>query len=231
MMQAATKPIQVRVLHPEAIVAIGLVAALRMHADIEVLEEEAPVDVIVCDLATGLEMARAVPGKVHPGSGPRLLVISPEGRDSAVRLALDIGIHGYVLRGCPVDEFTRAVRAVASGQRFLSVAAALEFAQATPRESLTLREREVLELLWHGYCNKTIARELGIAVGTVKTHVKAILSKLAASSRTQAVSLAVQRGLLDSAPWQITTGNQTSTCKEFVIFPADAWSPTPHAAG
>jgi DNA-binding NarL/FixJ family response regulator len=72
-------------------------------------------------------------------------------------------------------------------------------ADSLTREALTAREAEVLDLLACGQCNKSIARQLDIAVGTVKAHVKAIMAKLDASSRTQAVSVAAQRGLVSLA--------------------------------
>lgn len=204
MSQTSIPPIRVRVVHPEAIVAFGLAAALRVHPDIVVCEASAAgeaehprdVDVVVCDPDTGIEIVRATPPDAGPERAARLLMLAADGRGPVVRQALAMGVHGCVLRGGPVEEFALAVRAVASGQRFLSVAVALQMAPCNPRELLTLRELEVLDLLWRGQCNKTIARELGIAVGTVKAHVKAILSKLAANGRTQAVSFAVERGLV-----------------------------------
>jgi len=64
------------------------------------------------------------------------------------------------------------------------------------RDQLTAREDQVLQLLARGLCNKTIARQLGIAVGTVKTHVKGIMAKLDASSRTEAARIAAEKGIV-----------------------------------
>jgi len=88
------------------------------------------------------------------------------------------------------------VRAAAQGRRFLCHAAAQEVANSLTNEALTARERDVLLLLAQGRCNKTIASHLDIAVGTVKAHVRTIMSKLKASSRTEAACIAVARGLL-----------------------------------
>jgi DNA-binding CsgD family transcriptional regulator len=74
--------------------------------------------------------------------------------------------------------------------------------ESVSQATLTTREREVLCPLVRGLANKAIARELGISVGTVKVHVRAILDKLQASSRTQAASVAVQRGLIEAAAGQ-----------------------------
>jgi DNA-binding CsgD family transcriptional regulator len=84
------------------------------------------------------------------------------------------------------------------GNRYVMQAIAARVAEHVYAEPLTVRERQILEFLADGRCNKTIANELGIAVGTVKTHVKAVLSKLNVSSRTQAVVVATRRGLVRS---------------------------------
>jgi DNA-binding NarL/FixJ family response regulator len=123
-------------------------------------------------------------------------VMASQHREHAVRQALEAGVQGYLLQGCPVEEFIQGVRRVALGDYFLSRAVAQQMTLNSTRDALTGRESEVLGLIGRGYCNKSIGRELGIALGTVKTHVKAILSKLDAASRTQAVSRAVQRGLI-----------------------------------
>jgi DNA-binding CsgD family transcriptional regulator len=72
-------------------------------------------------------------------------------------------------------------------------------AESLTRVTLTTRQTEVLELLQSGMCNKTIARDLGIAPGTVKAHVKGILEKLESTTRTQAVAVATHRGLIKAS--------------------------------
>ncbi|RZA34551.1 MAG: response regulator transcription factor [Lysobacteraceae bacterium] len=81
-------------------------------------------------------------------------------------------------------------------QRYLSESMTRSVADSLTRESLTGRETDVLQLLAQGCCNKSIARKLGIGVGTVKTHVKGVMSKLDATARTHAVVVATQRGLI-----------------------------------
>jgi DNA-binding NarL/FixJ family response regulator len=204
MQQLLDQPTRVLVLHTEAIVGFGLAAALQAQTGIEV-QVGAPPDtghaqggfnVIVCDYDTGLGLARTAKQQNQQRSAARLLLMTAQDREQAVRLALECGVHGYMLQGCPVEEFVTGVRTLARGQRFLSLAVAQRMADSMTREALTGRESEVLDLLACGQCNKSIARDLRIAVGTVKAHVKAIMSKLEASSRTQAVSVAVQRGLV-----------------------------------
>lgn len=203
MQQIPDNPTRVLVLHAEAIVGFGLAAALGLQAGFKVQVGAQPdsidmsgFDVVVCDYDTGLGLARVARHQNPQRSSARLLVMTAQDREQAVRQALEGGVHGYMLQGCPVDEFVTGVRTLARGQRFLSLAVAQRMADSMTREALTSREAEVLDLLACGQCNKSIARELQIAVGTVKAHVKAIMSKLEASSRTQAVSVAAQRGLV-----------------------------------
>jgi DNA-binding NarL/FixJ family response regulator len=105
-------------------------------------------------------------------------------------------VLGYLVSGCSLGELEGAVHAACRGHRFLCQAAAREVANSLTSETLTLRERDVLGLLAQGCCNKTIASGLDIALGTVKAHVRSIMAKLDASSRTEAASVAAARGLL-----------------------------------
>lgn len=202
--KAIDVPTRVLVLHAQAIIGYGLGAALGGLPGLEVRVampelagvDPADADVVVCDYDTGLRLAQTG-RRARPGQRTaRLMVLTGEDREHAVRHALECGVHGYMLQGGPVAELVDGVRALASSQRFLSLAVAQRMADSMARESLTGRETQVLELLACGQCNKSIARELQIAVGTVKAHVKAIMAKLDASSRTQAVSVAAQRGLV-----------------------------------
>lgn len=195
---------RVLVLHRESIVAFGLCATLAHEPGIDVQQGVGSqtsadrFDVVICDHETGIALAQ--PARSRNGSalpeGPRVLVLTALSSERAVRQALERGVHGYVLLESSIDELMHAVLAVCRGQRFLSPAVAQRMADSLTHETLTSRENEVLALLAAGQCNKTIARQLQIAVGTVKAHVKAIMGKLGASSRTQAVSVAAQRGLV-----------------------------------
>jgi DNA-binding NarL/FixJ family response regulator len=228
MQKLPDNPTRVLVLHAEAIVGFGLAAALGAQPGFEVQVGVAPdngdFDVIVCDYDTGLRLARAARQQNPQRSAARLLVMTAQDREQAVRLALECGVHGYMLQGCPVDEFVTGVRTLARGQRFLSLAVAQRMADSMTREALTGREAEVLDLLACGQCNKSIARELQIAVGTVKAHVKAIMSKLEASSRTQAVSVAAQRGLV-----ALQMPDATMSTPAFMPWPRAVSRPTAYA--
>jgi DNA-binding NarL/FixJ family response regulator len=122
--------------------------------------------------------------------------------------AVQAGAAGYLLKDVEPAELARAVRAAHAGEALIdpTVAARLLRTLSGPRlpvpgdgDQLTRREREVLELIAAGRSNKRIARELGIAEKTVKTHVGHVLAKLGVSDRTQAALLAVQQGLVGGA--------------------------------
>ena len=159
------------------------------------------VDVIVTDYQRGLAhlaeaRCHALPRAV---ASARVLVVSMVDRETEVRRALESGVYGFLVLGSPINELAAGVQTVGHGGRYLSQSVVERMAESLTREALTAREAEVLRLVARGACNKSIARELEIAVGTVKAHMKAIMSKLDASSRTQAASIAARRGLVDLA--------------------------------
>ena len=196
-------PIRVLVMHAEPLIAVGLAAALRQFPGFTVQAhgDDGPsaeaIDVIVTDYRDGVRIASAT-GLRAPGlKAARVLVMTTQDREHKVRLALEAGVHGYLLLGCPIQELIAGVSALGRGSRYLCLAVAQRMAESLTREALTPREADVLRVLARGQCNKSIAKQLDIAVGTVKVHVKAIMGKLNASSRTQAASVAAQRGLID----------------------------------
>jgi DNA-binding NarL/FixJ family response regulator len=187
------------VAHPDPLLTMGLAAALREQAGIRAHLPGAEnggdrLDVTITDYEQGLRLAAE--NRLARRVRPRILVLAQQDREHEVRQALETGVHGYLLHGCRVEELVDGIRALALGQRYMSVAVAQRVADSMSRETLTVREAEVLGLLADGHCNKAIARELDIAVGTVKAHVKGIMNKLDVSSRTQAVSVAVARGMV-----------------------------------
>jgi len=191
----------VLVAHPVPLLAAGVAAALAPATvatgitAARLLDGPAPA-VLVTDLPLALAVlagARPQPGR--PQQAWRCVVLSTDAGCCQVRHALQHGVLGYLQAGCTVDELQRAVAAARRGQRSLCSAAASGLADAAVGEPLTPRETEVLQLLCLGLDNKTIALRLAMALGTVKTHVKAILDKLGASSRTQAVAAAHRTGL------------------------------------
>jgi len=188
----------IRVQHADAVIAAGLIEAFAREPSLTAVDGCAEAaDLIVCDFTTGLALsqsARSVDGSLRPA---RVLVLTGQDREYSVRQALQSGVHGYLLTDATLDELLDATRTVLQGRRFVSPQLAARMADSMTREALTAREIQVLEQLATGDGNREVARRLGIATGTVKTHVNAIMTKLAVTSRTHAVSVAAQRGLVD----------------------------------
>ena len=130
----------------------------------------------------------------------RVIVLTSFAEDDKLLPAVQAGAAGYLLKNAQPQELARAVRAAHAGEALLDpqVAARLleSIAQPAAPDPLTRREREVLELIGRGMSNKRIARELGIAEKTVKTHVGHVLAKLGVTDRTQAALHAVRAGLV-----------------------------------
>ena len=190
----------VHIMHADPVMTVGLHAILaelpelRVTTSLRQPEGQRVARVLVADYDTGVALARRpMPEALRH---PAVLIVTQLDKEWEVRIAMDAGVHGYVLQSCNPDEVQKAVAALAQGQRYLTESVTRSVADSLSRETLTGRETDVLQLLAQGCCNKSIARKLGIGVGTVKTHVKGVMSKLDATARTHAVVVASQRGLI-----------------------------------
>jgi two-component system, NarL family, response regulator len=132
--------------------------------------------------------------KKHPGA--RFIVLTTYDGDADIHRALEAGASGYVIKGMPYQTLVEALQRVHKGGRFLPPPVARALASRMPDSDLSRREEEVLSLLAGGKSNKEIAAQLGITEATVKCHVSAILLRLNANDRTEAVVMAIQRGLV-----------------------------------
>ena len=126
----------------------------------------------------------------------RIVVLTTYLGDVLAQRAVKAGAQGYVLKSEVRRELLDTIRAVHAGRRCINLEVAQLIAQHTADDLLSEREINVLRLIAAGNSNKLIARELLIAEGTVKSHVKNILAKLRANDRTHAVMLAINRGIL-----------------------------------
>ena len=196
--------IKVLIAHADAIVNAGLATLLGAGGEMHVVQaggepaDEAGADVIIVDHKAGLEYMRRCANAHHnPNDAPaRVLIVTQLEREWEVRTAMMAGVHGYLLQNAAPEQLLTAVRTLSRGMRYLSADLSRCVADSFTRIGLTSRETDVLQLLAQGQCNKSIARELGIGVGTVKTHVKGLFDKLGATARTHAVVLATRRGLV-----------------------------------
>jgi DNA-binding NarL/FixJ family response regulator len=127
----------------------------------------------------------------------RIIVLTTYRGDVQVLRALKAGARAYLLKGHLRKELLETIRAVHAGQRRIPPEVASELAEHMADDALTSREIDVLRLIAGGNANKLIADRLSISEETVKGHVKNILSKLGASDRTHAVTVALKRGIID----------------------------------
>lgn len=189
--------VSVQLRHASALICAGLAALFDDCPDIALAATEpgSACDVVVTDYEDGIRRAHRFAAHRSMGA-QRVLIVTEQDREWDVRTAVTAGVHGYVLQSSEARELAAAVRALGGGRRYLSPALGRSLANSLSRVELTGRENDVLRELARGSCNKTIARDLGIGLGTVKTHVKSLLDKLGATARTHAVVLAAQRGLI-----------------------------------
>jgi two-component system, NarL family, response regulator len=193
--------------HP--VVRDGLAAMINQQADMQVvaeggdgdeavaLYEQHRPDVMVLDLRMPKRDGVAVVQHVlELDPKARLLIMTTYDGDEDIFRCLSQGAKGYLLKDAPRQEILSAIRAVSEDRPYTSSSIAAKALQRMSKPSLTGRELGVLQLLAQGRSNKDIARRLGIGEGTAKTHVKAILTKLDAISRTEAVAVAHKRGLV-----------------------------------
>jgi len=127
----------------------------------------------------------------------RIIVLTTYKGDVQVLRALKAGARAYLLKGLLRKELLETIRAVHAGEKRISPEVAAELANHAIDDALTSREIDVLRLIAGGHANKLIADRLSITEETVKGHVKNILSKLGASDRTHAVTIALKRGIID----------------------------------
>jgi DNA-binding NarL/FixJ family response regulator len=201
IMQQGDK-VKLQIAHADAIVNAGLAALLGAQGDMQITVaggeagNQGGADVIILDHRSALEHMRRAASAHQLEPQPRVLIVTQLEREWEVRTAMMAGVHGYLLQNADPEQLLTAVRTLSRGMRYLSAELSRCVADSFTRIGLTSRETDVLQLLAQGQCNKSIARELGIGVGTVKTHVKGLFDKLGATARTHAVVLATRRGLV-----------------------------------
>ena len=154
-------------------------------------------DVVLMDLrmpkADGIAAIRTIL-EAHPEA--RLIALTSYEGDADIYRALDAGACGYLIKDMLGTQVVNAVRTAAAGKRVIPPEVASRLAEFTPRLDLTPREVEVLRLTAKGLGNRDIARIIGRTEETVKIHLKHVMAKLDVTGRTEAVTLALQRGII-----------------------------------
>ncbi len=191
------------------VVRMGLAALVETEPDLQVVGEAADgaqvvelykklqPDLVLMDLrmprTDGVAAARQIREQFPEA---RILMLTTYDGDDDIHKALSAGASGYLLKNSTRESLIPALRAVASGQRWIPQEVASRLAARKLFEELTPREVDVLQQLAKGLANKEIADVLGISEHTVKGHLKSILGKLHVADRTEAVTAALQRGII-----------------------------------
>ena len=154
-------------------------------------------DVLILDLQMpGEGGVSTVKRLLKKRPGAKILILTTYDTDEDIYRTMLAGAIGYVLKDTPSDELIGAIRAIASGQRYMSRTAGAKLAGRIGAPQITERELSVLRCVAAGQANKEIADALGISEGTVKSHVNNIMQKLGALSRTDAAIAGLRKGLI-----------------------------------
>ena len=161
------------------------------------VHEELKPDIMIIDLGlpvlSGVEAIRAIRDATPDA---RILVLSNFEGDEDIHASFEAGASGYILKHRSGEQIVPAIRALMEGKQWIPEEIARQLKARKFVETLTLREREIVLCIAKGEANKQISTSLGITEETVKSHVKNILSKLQAKDRTEAVTLALKRGIV-----------------------------------
>lgn len=207
--QVPILPIRILLIDDHFVVRMGLAAALETEPGFEVVGEagtarqalaalrKSNIDVAVCDWRLpdrpGAKLVEDIRAEFR---NVRVLVLSAYESEEDVYSAIEAGADAYVPKSAPRKEIVKGIRSIHQGGQYFPQQIATKLASRVRRTALSDRERDVVREIVHGRSNKEIADVLGIATGTVKLHVVHLLEKLGVRDRTQAASVAIQRGIV-----------------------------------
>ena len=209
MAMSSDNPIRVLIADDHTIVRAGLAALLGTERDITVVGQakngveavreavRLQPDVVIMDLMMpkmdGVEATTEIAGKAPAA---KVIVLTTFGTSDGIAHALDVGAKGAILKNADNAQLISAIRKVAKGGEFVSPEIRQQLAVDPPIPSLTPRQKEILASMVRGLTDRDIARQLGIRQDGVNEHVSAILQKLGAANRTEAVAVALRKHLL-----------------------------------
>ena len=206
---APSKQIQILIADDHAIVREGVCAPISRAPDMKVVAEAAngreavdqsirqKPDVALIDMRMPeLDGIQAVEAIREEAPEVLTIILSTYSGDDDIYRALRAGAKAYLLKDSPREELLSCIRAVAQGNTWISPQAAAHLAARMNQDNLTERELHVIQRVASGKSNKEIAAELDISEGTIKVHVGHILRKLGVTGRTEAIAVAVKRGIV-----------------------------------
>ncbi len=209
MSKQSNNQIRILIVDDHPVVCIGLTRMLSAHSGLEVIgsapsgEEALAIvqqnrpDVLLLDLRMpGMDGIAVMHALKRIDAPPRVIVITSFEKDEDIYRSIRAGAQGYLLKDTTESEMVAAITVVDAGKRYIPRHIAARLADRMLRADLTGRELQILELLAHGSTNKQIAQALEISDNTVRHHVNNIMDKLQVSDRTEAVAIAIRRGVL-----------------------------------
>jgi DNA-binding NarL/FixJ family response regulator len=204
-----SRRIRVLVADDHFVVRMGLLGVVNSEPDMEVVAEAADgnqavemfdkvnPDLVLMDLRMPVKDGIAATSEIcSKHADARILMLSTYDGDTDIHRAVQAGAQGYVLKNSTGEELIPALRAVAGGAKWIPREVATRLASRKLFEELTPRELQVLGQMARGLANKEIGDVLKISTHTVKDHLKSILGKLRVADRTEAVTVAIQRGII-----------------------------------
>jgi DNA-binding NarL/FixJ family response regulator len=205
---ARAKKIRILLVDDHMVLRMGLMTAAGDEPDMEVVADvdngleaiEAfrlhRPDIVVLDLRMqGMNGIETIHALREQFGNVRVLVYSNFAKGEEVYMALKAGASGFVVKEMAVDRLLEAIRTVSGGERYVPPEVAMRIGERLLAQ-LSPREMEVLQLVAKGFSNKEIATALHVVEGTIKIHVTNLLAKLGVSDRTQALVVAVKRGII-----------------------------------
>ena len=203
------KAIRILVADDHYVVRMGITALVNTEADMEVVGEAADgnqavemfqrlnPNLVLMDLRMPAKDGIAATKDIRTTNpNARVLMLTTYDGDTEIHRAMEAGAQGYVLKNSTGDKLIPALRAVAAGEKWIPKEIASRLAARKMFEELTPRELQVLQQMARGLANKEIGDVLKITEHTVKDHLKSILGKLRVADRTEAVTVALQRGII-----------------------------------
>lgn len=202
-------PIRVLIVDDHAILRMGLASLLASKSEIEVVGDASDgpsgirkalklkPDVVIMDLMMpGMDGIEATKELLAKTPESKILILTTFGTSNGINNALEAGAMGAVMKNCDFSELADAIRAVASGKRYVAADVERILVADPPVAALSPRQTEILQSIVRGLSNPDIAKQLGISVDMVKEHVESLFQKIGAANRTEAVAIAFRKHLL-----------------------------------